>query len=85
MRQTIDQALLICHLVAGDGLTQVNQTSDHSAWLRDRLVARPRGDAPMRANWAEVCDGFFFTDVMFPSTLWRPAESTASRDGEDVD
>ena len=38
------------------------------AWLRERLVARPRGYAPMRADWGEVCDAFFFTDQMFPST-----------------
>lgn len=37
-------------------------------WLRDRLIARPRGYAPMRADWSNVCDAFFFTDQMYPST-----------------
>lgn len=38
-------------------------------WLKDRLVARPRGYAPMRADWTEICDAFLFTDKMFPSTM----------------
>lgn len=40
-----------------------------SAWLAERLVARPRGYAPMQARWSDHCDAFFFTDEMFPSTV----------------
>ncbi len=40
-------------------------------WLRDRLVARPRGYAPMRTDWSGVCDAFVFTDQMYPSTLTK--------------
>ncbi|HLV79604.1 MAG TPA: hypothetical protein VKT32_04955 [Chthonomonadaceae bacterium] len=40
-----------------------------------RLVARPLGYGPMRADWARVFDAFFFTDRMFPSSGdgWAPA------------
>jgi erythromycin esterase len=38
------------------------------AWLRERLVARPRGYADMRADWSRCCDAMFFIDVMYPST-----------------
>ena len=41
---------------------------DGGAWMKDRLIARPRGYALMRANWTEICDAFLFTDVMYPST-----------------
>ncbi|MCZ6836588.1 MAG: erythromycin esterase family protein, partial [Planctomycetota bacterium] len=44
------------------------------AWLAERQIARPRGYGPMRANWPEVCDAFFFTDVMYPSTRVAPQE-----------
>lgn len=40
-------------------------------WLRDRMIARPRGYAPMRADWSNVCDAFVFTDRMYPSTANR--------------
>lgn len=36
--------------------------------LRQPRVARPRGYAEMRADWATTCDAFFFTDRMTPST-----------------
>ncbi|MHC5001921.1 MAG: SgcJ/EcaC family oxidoreductase, partial [Planctomycetota bacterium] len=38
------------------------------AWLREKLVARPRGYAVMRASWPTVCDGMLFTERMLPST-----------------
>lgn len=44
-------------------------TRDGGSWLTDRLVARPRGYVPMRANWTEICDAFLFTDKMYPSTM----------------
>jgi erythromycin esterase-like protein len=40
-------------------------------WLKDELVARPLGYAPMRAKWPNHFDAIFFSDVMFPSV---PAE-----------
>jgi erythromycin esterase len=40
-------------------------------WLKDELVARPLGYAPMRAKWPNHFDAIFFSDVMFPSA---PAE-----------
>jgi erythromycin esterase len=45
--------------------------SEGGAWLGERLVARPRGYVPMRAVWGQVCDAFFFTDRMFPSSPVR--------------
>ena len=48
------------------------------AWLTERNVARPRGYGPMRADWSEVCDAIFFTDVMFPSTALTPADAPES-------
>jgi len=47
------------------------------AWLVERNVARPRGYGEMRADWSEVCDAFFFTDVMYPSTAIRPPAPAA--------
>jgi len=41
--------------------------TEEGAWLRERLVARPRGYAPMRACWPESCDAFLFIDRMTPS------------------
>jgi erythromycin esterase len=41
------------------------------AWLKEELVARPLGYAPMRAHWPNHFDAVFYSDVMFPST---PAE-----------
>lgn len=37
-------------------------------WLREKHVARPLGYAPLRAAWPDICDAFFFTDRMYPST-----------------
>lgn len=37
-------------------------------WLREPIVARPLGYAPMKAVWPGVFDGVVFTDRMFPST-----------------
>ena len=57
--------------------------TEGGAWLRERLVARPRGYGSMRANWGEVCDAFLFTDVMFPSTAFKPAPEPEDESGED--
>lgn len=37
-------------------------------WLRQRLIARPKRYAPMRADWSRVCDALLFIDRMYPST-----------------
>jgi erythromycin esterase len=37
-------------------------------WLGETFVARPRGYIEVFARWQEVCDGFFFTHTMYPST-----------------
>ena len=41
---------------------------DNGAWLNERLVARPRGYAPMRAVWPEVNDAMVYIETMTPST-----------------
>jgi erythromycin esterase len=55
---------------------------DAGGWLRQPFVARPLGNAPMRAVWPEVLDGLVFTRVMTPSTAVgeaaRPAEAPAT-------
>lgn len=48
--------------------------AEGGAWLREPQVARPRGYAPMLANWSTVCDAFFYTRVMYPSTRAAPRE-----------
>jgi len=57
-------------------------------WMTQRLVARPRGYGPMRANWAEICDAFLFTDTMYPSDRTiepsKPAEKTGDADDADT-
>lgn len=54
---------------------------DGGAWLRERRIARPRGYAPMRASWPQVCSAFFFTNTMFPSTFHKPKpKESASAD-----
>ncbi len=45
--------------------------TEGGGWLREELVARPLGYAPMRAKWPNHFDAIFFSDVMFPSA---PAE-----------
>lgn len=37
-------------------------------WLRQPIVARPRGYSEMRADWSLACDAFMFTGEMSPST-----------------
>lgn len=37
-------------------------------WSRGRISARPFGYTEQEASWADHFDGFFYTDVMFPST-----------------
>ncbi|MHC4991261.1 MAG: erythromycin esterase family protein [Planctomycetota bacterium] len=48
---------------------------DGGTWLRDRIIARPRGYADMRTDWSQVCDAMFFTDEMYPSTRVPRPES----------
>lgn len=38
------------------------------AWLEERLLMRPLGNWPMRANWTRVMDAVVFTRTMYPST-----------------
>jgi erythromycin esterase len=37
-------------------------------WLREPIVARPLGYAPMKTIWPDHFDAAFFTDRMYPST-----------------
>ena len=46
--------------------------AEGGAWLREPLVARPRGYAPMRTVWPDVCDAMFFTSRMERSTRIPP-------------
>jgi erythromycin esterase len=39
-----------------------------SHWLRAPQNARPLGYSPMVADWGNIFDAIFYTDVMFPST-----------------
>jgi len=40
-------------------------------WIREPLVSRPLGHAPMRADWTRVVDGMVFNRTMTPSTQRR--------------
>jgi len=53
------------------------------AWLAERNVARPRGYAEMRADWSAICDAFFFTDVMYPSTAAQPTAGDGAEESDD--
>ncbi len=37
-------------------------------WLREPMIARPRGYAPMQADWSRIADAFMYTRTMYPST-----------------
>lgn len=37
-------------------------------WLKEKIISRARRYYPMRASWPHVCDAFFYTKTMFPST-----------------
>lgn len=77
----------LCHQTGLENLfidlRTLSQT-EGGAWLREPLVARPRGYQPMRADWTRVCDAFVFNNTMYPSTMYQPPpeEVEPSNDGD---
>lgn len=58
----------LCHEAGRPFLFVDLRSTEPGHWLRQPIVARPRGYSEMRANWSLACDAFFFTDEMSPST-----------------
>jgi uncharacterized protein (TIGR03067 family) len=54
----------------------------NGAWLKERLIARPLGNADYEADWTRVCDGIVFTRTMYPSTVAKAAPGEAGSAAE---
>jgi erythromycin esterase len=54
------------------------RTGPDGAWLKERLVARFLGYGDYEADWAQVCDGVFFTRTMYRSSPVRVNVATPS-------
>lgn len=68
----------LCHATGKEFLyidLRTLPNGEGGAWLRQPQVARPRGYAPMQAIWPRVCDAFFYTRTMYPSTITRPRDA----------
>ena len=65
-----DSLTSLCHATGAENLflDLRADAGEAGAWLREPLVARPLGHAPMRARWHLCADAFFFTATMAPST-----------------
>lgn len=56
-----------------NGFFDMRQRGAEGNWLEERLLARPLGNVDHAADWTKICDGFFFTRKMYPSTQARSA------------